>query len=67
MWPGAIAQVFRDAGRCTDMETICDMEELRRIGAQIGSANRVVHAKAVLSGLCALSLLDRAEPVLDRP
>ena len=64
----AIARVFREAARETDMGAVCDMKKLRRIGSKSAQIEKVVEAKAVLSGLCAaLSLLGRAEPVLDRP
>ena len=64
----AIASVFKDADRSTDMSTICDMRKLRRRARRAGELERVIDAKAVLSAIVvSLALLGQAESVLDHP
>jgi hypothetical protein len=63
-----IAALFKDAAHNTDMGAICDMRKLRRIARRSDQIKRVIDAKAVLSSiLVALALVERVEPVLDRP
>ncbi|MFL6241781.1 MAG: hypothetical protein ACJ73V_01995 [Acidimicrobiia bacterium] len=64
----AIARLFKVAARDTDMGTICNMRKLRQLARHSDRFKRVIDAKAVLSAtMVALALLERAEPVLDRP
>ena len=59
---------FDEAARKTDMGAICDMKKLKRIARKSARLQNKVKARALLSGVyVALSLLGRAEPVLDRP
>jgi hypothetical protein len=61
----AISRLFKDAGRNTDIGTICDMRKLRR-RVRHRELERVIDAKAVLSAIVvSLALLEQAEPVLD--
>jgi hypothetical protein len=64
----AMARLFKDAARDTDMDAICDMRKLRRVARHSDHLEKVVDAKAVLSAVVvALALLGRSEPALDRP
>jgi hypothetical protein len=64
----AIARLFKDAARNTDMGRTCNMRKLRRLGRHSDRLERVIDAKALLSAtVVALALLGRAEPVLDQP
>jgi hypothetical protein len=64
----AIAHLFKDAARNTEMGTICDMRKLRRLARQPDQLKRVIDAKAAFSAIgVALALLERAAPVLDQP
>jgi hypothetical protein len=64
----AISALFKDAARDTAMGTVCDMRKLRRIARHSDRIKKVTDAKALLSAvIAALTLLERAEPVLDRP
>jgi hypothetical protein len=63
-----ITRLFKDAARETEMGTICDMRRLRRLARQSDQLKKAVDAKALVSAvLVALTLLERTEPVLDRP
>jgi hypothetical protein len=63
----AIAQLFRDAARHTEMSSICDMRRLRRMARRSSQLTRMAAIKELFSAIgVALALLDRAEPVLDR-
>ena len=64
----AIEMLLDQAAHQTDMSVICDMKRLKRIGRRSARLQNKVKARALLSGICvALTLLGRAEPVLDRP
>jgi hypothetical protein len=64
----AIAGLFKDASRDTDMGSVCDTRKLRRLARQSDRLTKVIHAKEMLSAIVvALALLDRTEPVLDQP
>ena len=63
-----IAHLFKDAARHTDMGAICNMRKLRRLAQHGDRLERVVDAKSLFSAVVvALALLQRAEPILDRP
>ena len=63
-----IAYLFEDAARHTEMGAICNMRKLRRLAQHGDRLERVVDAKSLFSAVAvALALLERAEPVLDRP
>jgi hypothetical protein len=62
----ALARLFRDAARHTDMSDICDMRKLRRIGRDAAELTKSAQVKELHSSIgVALALLGRAEPVLD--
>jgi hypothetical protein len=47
----AIARLFKDADRYTDMGAICDMRKLRRLARHADQVKKKVDAKAVLSAV----------------
>jgi hypothetical protein len=63
----AIAALFKDARRQTDMGEICDMWKLRRVARVAGQLRASPRVKELHSAIgAALALLGRGEPVLDR-
>jgi hypothetical protein len=63
----AIAQLFKDAARHTDMTSICDMKKLKRVARHSAQLQKMGAIKELFSSMgVALALLDRTEPVLDR-
>jgi hypothetical protein len=72
-WPlmehesAAIAALFKDARRHTEMGEICDLRKLRRVARVAGQLSASAKVKELHSAIgAALALLGRAEPVLDR-
>ncbi|MGH8985346.1 MAG: hypothetical protein ACRDY6_15915 [Acidimicrobiia bacterium] len=64
----AVTQLFKDAARHTDMASICDMKKLKRIARNSAQMKKMGAIKELFSAIgVALTLLDRTEPVLDRP
>ena len=64
----AIAALFKDARRKTDMGEICDMWKLRRVARVAGQLKASPRVKELHSAIgAALALLGRAAPVVDRP
>jgi hypothetical protein len=62
----ALARLFRDARRRTDMGDICDVRKLRRVGREASKIKKSASVKELHSSIgVALALLGRAEPVLD--
>src|SRR5262249_55628823 len=62
----ALARLFRDAGRRTEMDDICDMRRLRHVGRDAAQLTKSGQVKELHSSIgVALALLGRAEPVLD--
>ncbi|HEY5173114.1 MAG TPA: hypothetical protein VIK54_15425, partial [Acidimicrobiia bacterium] len=63
----ALAALFKEAARTTDMGTICDMDKLQRIARNASKLTKSAEVKELHSSIgTALALLGRAEPVLDR-
>jgi hypothetical protein len=63
----AIAALFKDARRRTDMGEICDLRKLRRVARVSGQLTASGKIKELHSAMgAALALLGRAEPVIDR-
>jgi hypothetical protein len=64
----AIAALFKDARRQTDMGEICDMRKLRRVARAAPQLTASAKVKELHSAIgAALALLGRIEPVIDRP
>jgi hypothetical protein len=62
----ALAGLFKDAARRTDMGAICDMRKLRRVAKDASQLKKSASVKELHSSIgVALALLGRAEPVLD--
>ncbi|MGH9026048.1 MAG: hypothetical protein ACRDWD_08025, partial [Acidimicrobiia bacterium] len=63
-----IVRLFKDARRSTDIGAICDMAKLKRVAGNSGRLSKSAQVKQLFSAIgVALTLLNRAEPVLDRP
>ena len=62
----AIAALFKEAARKTDMGAICDMRKLQRVARHASKLTKSAQVKELHSSIgTALALLGRAEPVLD--
>lgn len=62
----AILELFKQAGRETDLGSICTLWRLRRVARKSPELRKIARVKELFSGIgVALTLLDRAEPVVD--
>jgi hypothetical protein len=63
----AIASLFKEASRETDMAAVCDMRKLRKVARHSARLKKFAEVKELFSGVgVALVLLGRTEPVSDR-
>jgi hypothetical protein len=64
----AIARLFEEAARETEMGAICKLRRLKRIARNSAQLTQIGEVKELFSAIgAALVLLGRAEPVFDRP
>ena len=70
-WPflehesAAIVELFREAGRQTDLRAICKLWRLRRVARKSPELRNLARVKELFSSIgAALTLLDRTEPVV---
>lgn len=61
----AIDRLFKEAGKRTDMDAVCDMTKLRRYARSSRPLTRFGEIREMVGAIgAALTLLDRAEPVV---